>query len=202
MTQPVATTARGLERRQSILDAALRSFLELGYTATTIDDIRAASGASTGSIYHFFAGKEELARALYLDGLASYQERLVAALEAHAEAAPAVRAVVTHHLDWVAANPGLSSFLLTMRHSEVTEKTAVEIRAMRKRFFKRALAVLQPHIDAGRIRDLPGPMLVALIIGPVQELARQWLKHRDESEARLAREVLPELAWQSVKGKK
>jgi AcrR family transcriptional regulator len=195
-------TARGLERRQSILDAALHCFLELGYSATTVDDIRAESGASIGSIYHFFAGKEQLASALYLEGLASYQDGVLAALESYTDAAAAVRAVVHHHLDWVAANPELSAFLLHVRHSEATEKSAGDVRAMRKKFFRRALAALQPHIDAGRIRDLPGPVLVALIIGPVQELVRYWLKHRDENEAKLAREVLPEQAWLAVRGKK
>ena len=52
------------DRRQAILDAALASFVARGYLATSISDIRAASGASTGSIYHFFAGKGALAEAL------------------------------------------------------------------------------------------------------------------------------------------
>ncbi len=47
----------GDERRRSILEAALDCFLEKGYIATTINDIREASGATTGSIYHFFDGK-------------------------------------------------------------------------------------------------------------------------------------------------
>ncbi|HTO27428.1 MAG TPA: TetR family transcriptional regulator, partial [Devosia sp.] len=45
-----------IDRRRQILDAALSAFLERGYAATSIADIRARSGASTGSIYHFFAG--------------------------------------------------------------------------------------------------------------------------------------------------
>ena len=40
----------GDERRESILEAALGCFLEKGYIATTINDIREASGATTGSI--------------------------------------------------------------------------------------------------------------------------------------------------------
>ena len=40
----------GDERRESILEAALSCFLEKGYIATTINDIREASGATTGSI--------------------------------------------------------------------------------------------------------------------------------------------------------
>ncbi len=60
----------GDERRESILEAALGCFLEKGYIATTINDIREASGATTGSIYHFFDGKGALALALLEDAVA------------------------------------------------------------------------------------------------------------------------------------
>ena len=60
------------ERRESILEAALSCFLEKGYIATTIYDIREASGATTGSIYHFFDGKGALAMALLEDAVAGW----------------------------------------------------------------------------------------------------------------------------------
>ena len=62
----------GDERRESILEAALGCFLEKGYIATTINDIREASGATTGSIYHFFDGKGALAMALLEDAMAGW----------------------------------------------------------------------------------------------------------------------------------
>jgi AcrR family transcriptional regulator len=62
----------GEERRESILDAALACFLTNGYIATTINDIRETSGATTGSIYHFFDGKGALAMALLEDAVAGW----------------------------------------------------------------------------------------------------------------------------------
>ena len=61
-----------MDRRRQILDAALASFLEKGYAATSIADIRARSGASTGSIYHFFSGKGALAEALLREAVAGW----------------------------------------------------------------------------------------------------------------------------------
>ncbi len=194
-------TSAGQRRRAGILDAALRCFTEHGYAATTIEQIRRRSGASTGSIYHFFPGQEQLAAALYVDGLRSYQESVLATLEAADGPEAAVRAVVHHHLDWVAAHPALARFLLDLRQAEAVAGTAAEVRAMRRDFFRRALAALQPHVDAGAIRPLPGPLLVALIIGPVQEAARWWLHHRGQpaAEAALARTVLADAAWLAVR---
>jgi AcrR family transcriptional regulator len=51
--------------QQRILDAAADVFRERGFTAATIGDVVAASGASIGSIYHHFGGKAELFLAIH-----------------------------------------------------------------------------------------------------------------------------------------
>jgi AcrR family transcriptional regulator len=53
------------DRRESILDAALRCFVERGFFGTAIPEIAAAAGISTGTIYHYFDSKEALVNALY-----------------------------------------------------------------------------------------------------------------------------------------
>src|SRR5919199_2136738 len=102
VTAPAHIPARG--RRADILDAALLVFTRRGYHRATIEEIRAVSGASTGSIYHHFGGKEQLAAALYVEGLRDYQERFLAVLRAGAGAEATVRGIVTGHLRWVADN--------------------------------------------------------------------------------------------------
>ncbi|MBN8511162.1 MAG: TetR/AcrR family transcriptional regulator [Burkholderiales bacterium] len=51
------------DSRARMLDAALAAFRRKGYTATTVDDICAATGLSKGSFFHHFKGKEDLALA-------------------------------------------------------------------------------------------------------------------------------------------
>ncbi|BBY05276.1 TetR/AcrR family transcriptional regulator [Mycobacterium noviomagense] len=48
-----------------ILDAATDVFAAKGFTAATMADVVAASGASIGSIYHHFGGKKELFLAIF-----------------------------------------------------------------------------------------------------------------------------------------
>ena len=78
----MATLATNVEapRRQAILDAALTCFLRSGVAGTTIDAIQRESGASVGSIYHFFGSKEGVAAELYLDTLRDYFDTYLAAL--------------------------------------------------------------------------------------------------------------------------
>src|SRR2546425_484894 len=89
--QPTAGPAPS--RRDAILSAALGCFVRRGYTATTIEDIRRASGASVGSLYHHFGGKDRIAAALYVDGLARYQAGFLATLGAHDDARGGVEAL-------------------------------------------------------------------------------------------------------------
>jgi AcrR family transcriptional regulator len=46
--------------RQRILDCAARLFRQRGYGATSLRDIAAASGMKAGSLYYYFASKDEI----------------------------------------------------------------------------------------------------------------------------------------------
>jgi AcrR family transcriptional regulator len=59
------------ERPQEILDAALRVFAERGYRTTRLEDVGEAAGVTKGTIYHYFANKEEL----LLRAIEHYHER-------------------------------------------------------------------------------------------------------------------------------
>ena len=58
--------------KRRVLDAAGNLFSQRGYDSTAISDIVAASGVSTGSIYHQFGGKAEIFMALARDLLSRH----------------------------------------------------------------------------------------------------------------------------------
>lgn len=51
-------------RHAELIDAALELFVARGYDATRLEDIAARAGVSKGTLYLYFAGKEELFKAL------------------------------------------------------------------------------------------------------------------------------------------
>lgn len=61
---PKVTEAHRAARRDEILDAAQRVFAHGGYRGSSMADVIKASGLSAGAIYSYFAGKEELFRAV------------------------------------------------------------------------------------------------------------------------------------------
>jgi AcrR family transcriptional regulator len=56
-------------RPQELLAAALDLFVERGYAATRLDDVAARAGVSKGTLYLYFANKEELFKAVVRESL-------------------------------------------------------------------------------------------------------------------------------------
>ena len=70
------------DTRTCILQAARDEFLEFGYEGASLRRICAAAGVTTGAIYFFFSGKEELFRTIVAEAAAPN----IAFMKAHYEA--------------------------------------------------------------------------------------------------------------------
>ncbi len=53
-------TSRGRASRERIVESAAELVAERGVHATSLDDVRAATGASKSQLYHYFADRDEL----------------------------------------------------------------------------------------------------------------------------------------------
>ena len=186
-------------RRQEILDAALACFLERGFAATTTDDIRKRSGASIGSIYHHFGGKEELAGALHVEGLRDYQGGFVRELGRHRDARMGIQAVVRYHLRWVAQHPDRASYLFHVREAGAARAVEPALRELNRHFATEVTSWVAPHVQKGVIAPLPADLIGSLWIGPAQQFARQWLAGHASTDLDRATRALAEAAWRSLR---
>jgi len=60
--------SRDDNKRKAVMDSAVYLFSSKGYAATSIQDIVAHSGFSVGTVYNYFANKEELLTSLIEEG--------------------------------------------------------------------------------------------------------------------------------------
>ncbi|HWF15893.1 MAG TPA: TetR/AcrR family transcriptional regulator [Acidimicrobiales bacterium] len=84
--------------RNLLLTVARENFTEHGYAATSIDDIIVQAGVARGALYHHFAGKEALFRAVY----EAVEGEVVARV---------MEAAASQTSPWDALRSGLSMFL-------------------------------------------------------------------------------------------
>lgn len=166
------------ERNGLILGHAAALFAEKGIAATTVRDIAGRAGILSGSLYHYFSSKDEMADhivMLYLDDLISEYEGIVTADH---DARSALGALV------------MASSRVSRRHSHASEiyqrETAYlrqlpsheRIRAAARAIRDAWLSVLRRGVQAGELRsDLPIELLYVLLRDAV------WLTLRSFSPA-------------------
>ena len=79
-------TDRSIERRQEILDAAVRVFARKGFHTCRVGDIAEEAGVAHGLLYHYFASKDEVLETIFRE---AWGELLQAFRTAEATAEPA-----------------------------------------------------------------------------------------------------------------
>ena len=163
-------------RRRAILDAALESFSTTGYEQTTLADIRRLAGASTGSIYHHFGSKEQIAASLYLDGVQRSQEAGVEALLRSRTARTGIAAQVAAYIDWVVENPAMARFLFGMRHAPFLGSDEATIATLNADVHERAAEWIRQRVDDGELPDIEPALRWALVFGPCRHWAGSWLR--------------------------
>ncbi|WP_394848451.1 TetR/AcrR family transcriptional regulator [Pendulispora brunnea] len=189
----------GRDRRSEILDAALACFVERGIGATTIADIRERAGATTGSVYHFFASKDAILGALYVDRLLRYQRDLAWRVKRHRTARAFIRGIVEHYLEWVETDPPSARFLFDARRTEAIAAVEAEIAQANAESFAMVREIARGFVAKGELEKFPMDVFTALIIGPAAAYARQWLEGQSKTDMARARVLLADAAWASVR---
>jgi AcrR family transcriptional regulator len=180
-----------MTRREEILEAALDS-LGAGEEAT-IEDVRRRSGASVGSIYHHFDGKDGIEAALYVKILRGYQAGVLRALRSATDAEVGVKGLVRYHLHWVERNREPARFLL--RGGVAREQSGEELKALNQSL----LATVGGWVEAqAAIRPMQRQLFYFVVLGPAQELCRSWLAGRVRSLHGMDGD-LAEAAWRAVR---
>jgi AcrR family transcriptional regulator len=185
-------------RKLLIIEAALSCFNEIGLDRANMEDIRTRSGASTGSIYHHFKSKEQLAAEVYLEMIRRYQQGFLPALEDNTDARAGIGAVVRYHLKWVEDHPDWARFLFQQRRAQFMTGMEGEFSRINADFFGRAARWLGTHVTAGTIRRLPADLYIPLILGPCQEYTRMYLSGRTRAKTDNIADELAGAIWRAV----
>ena len=85
--------------RHAVLAAARSLFGQKGYAQTSVDEIAAAARVTKGAVYHHFAGKVALFRAVYAEVEAEAQARTAEAVDPNGSPIDQIVAGVNAYLD-------------------------------------------------------------------------------------------------------
>jgi len=161
-------------RPSEILDAALEEFLTRGFTASRLDDIARRAGCTKGTIFLYFASKEELFKAIVRDRLLPVIQSAEAQVEQHeGPSADLLRSLVRARWELLVHSPlsgmpklviseaGQFPDLVRFFYDDVVARSyAVFARVLREGIERGEFRPLDPMYVA---RSLMAPLIVAAL---------------------------------------
>jgi AcrR family transcriptional regulator len=166
-------TDRSIDRRQALLDAAVRVFARKGFHSARVGDVAEEAGVAYGLVYHYFRSKDELLETIFRESWG----RLVSVLESLAAtgkpAPERLRLVGAAMLRTWQAEPDLVRVLVReIARSPHLQERIGEVRA--------AFTVIQGVIEDGQARgefrpDLDAQLATWIYYGAVEEILTGWV---------------------------
>jgi AcrR family transcriptional regulator len=145
--------------------AALHLFAERGADATPMPMIAECAGVAVGSLYRYYANKDELVARLYADNYARLAQELDRAQTQAATARDKVAAMVRFICGFFDREWDLARFLLLEQHVRLKTYSGaanpVDV----------VYGVLAEGMRRGEVRRLDGVLATALVMGPVIQAA-------------------------------
>jgi AcrR family transcriptional regulator len=181
-----------------ILGEALRVHAERGHEGFTMKAVIAATGMSSGSLYHHFGSFDGLAAALYARCMAELLDALTDVLDSITEPRAGVEAVARAYLRFTRERSDAARFIHASAYAAFLPAHAAVLAESKAPRIARLVEWMAPHIAAGRVADLPPAVMEMLLIGPVAETARRWLSADHAIDLDEAAAVLPARIWRSL----
>ncbi len=175
--EPMGSYAKGVARRQEILDRAIEVFARRGAEGTSLRTIGEAIGVSHAALRHYFDSREQLLIEVYRTA----EERSIAHDPPPAETS--VVGLMTHAARRNHGVPGLVQLYSTLVAAAL-EEGHDEARSFFGARFAQLRGVLTERVKAeqaaGRIRpDIAPEAAAALVIAASDGLQVQWLLDPD-----------------------
>jgi AcrR family transcriptional regulator len=174
-------------RRDLILDEAVRLFREQGYAATGIDDIGAAAGISGPGVYRHFASKQDILAEAIREGTDHILTDARVILEQRAGAAERLEALTDNLVSAVVEHPDLVAVLMQEEHNLEPGARRARNRAYGVYLgdWVEVLAELRPDLPDAEARTA-----VHVVVGMVVAVARYSSGVERDRLARLLRNMI------------
>lgn len=162
-------------RRRAILDSAVRVFAERGFFAARIREIAAGAGVAEGTIYLYFAGKEELLLTAFRDRVGEFVASVRDVLDSPEPFEARLARFVRVQFETIEADPPLATVLL-LESRATTQFYLGGVRDVLRRYAQAIDQLLENARQRGELRpDADIPLARRMLIGTLEEIELEWL---------------------------
>ncbi len=164
-----------LDKRRTILDAAIRVLARQGFHSTRVSDIADEAGVAYGLVYHYFKSKDELLNELFSERWSL----LLAAIDEADRTQPTPRdklaAVATFIIDSYRYDPDLMKVIIVEVTRAANSFGRTHLDEINRAYEKIAKIVADAQA-AGEFRDDIDPLFASMwFYGAIEQLLSGWV---------------------------
>ncbi|MET0556171.1 MAG: TetR/AcrR family transcriptional regulator, partial [Vicinamibacteria bacterium] len=182
---------RSDDKRQRILQAAVKVFARKGYHGARVSEIAQRARVADGTIYLYFRNKEDIIVSLFDEVMREHLVEKRERVEDLPDAPSRLLAIARHHLDLLGGNRDLAVvFQVELRQS--TQFMERFTASWLQDYFALIARVLEEGQREGTLRaDLPVKVVTKAFFGALDEMVTSWIIGRkDYDVAQLAGPVV------------
>ncbi len=157
-----------IEKSQAILDAAAQVFFAREFHEVSIDDVAAAAGTGKGTIYRYFATKEELFFVSVLHGLDGLHENISREIERERSVRQRLAITATEILRFVWNRRDLVTLL--HRDERLFARRGSEFQERRQKIVGLVSQTIEAGITSGELRKVDAGTGAELFLGMLRGL--------------------------------
>lgn len=160
-----------MDKRELLLEAATRLFVERGFHATPTSEISKKAGVSVGILFHYFKTKDDLITALYVSLKKEYTGCVLNDIDKITSDISKLRLIWSNSWNWGLENPLKFQFLLQADNSTYssTIKNHPEIIAKYELFNN----LIQNYITKNIIKDMDSYFLMSSMFALITTMVNQ-----------------------------
>lgn len=144
---------RKRDRRQAIIDAARRSFLDEGYAATSMSGLLTTIGGSKATLWGYFRSKEDLFAAVIEDVTMAYRAEVENELTPAGDLEKTLQTFCRRFIETTTSPEPLATWRLVIAESGRFPEVGRIFYAQAARHIEQALEkFIEHHIDEGALR--------------------------------------------------
>ena len=149
-------------KRDAVLVAALTLFSARGFDGTSVPDVAKQAGVGAGTIYRYFASKEELVNVLYKQWKETLMSRLLTEFDFQAPPRQQFHELWTRLSAFAADHPKAFSFLELHHHARYLDE---ESRTLEENSLRPVVSFVESTRARGITRSMSAEALIALVWG-------------------------------------
>lgn len=183
-----------MDKRDAILDAALRLFAERGFYGTAVPLIAEQAGVGAGTIYRYFENKEALVNALYQKWKAELFHATTENLPQDVPLRQGFHDAWMRQFEFAHAHPTVMKFLELHHHAPYLDKTS---RKLNRRISETLITVFKQAQQDKIFKDIPAELLLAITQGIFNGMMKAYYQNEIELTPEFIEQV-EEICWQAL----